>query len=488
MLFNSLEYLIFYPIITILYFILPYKARWILLLAGSYYFYMAWKPVYIVLMLATTTVAYITGLKMGNIKQKEKRKKYLYLSLIVNLGLLITFKYFNFFNDSAKLIANNLGVQYNIPNLNVLLPMGISFYTFQTLSYSIDVYRGSIKPEKHFGIFALYISFFPQLVAGPIERAQSLLPQFYNENKFDYDRITKGLKIMMGGFFKKVVVADRLGVAVNTIYNAPAKHNGIQFIIATIFFAFQIFYDFSGYSDIAIGSAKVMGFNLMKNFERPYFSKTITEFWRRWHISLSSWFKDYLYIPLGGNRVSKYRNYFNLFLTFLISGLWHGANWTFVIWGALHGVLLVIEKAISPLKKRFENFMGIDKRSLIYKAVRVFITFSIVTFSWIFFRANTLNDAIYIITHLFSDVGKLTNYQFMATSISSMGLTKFNLIIAILGIISIETVHLLERKRDICEWISNMPLLLRWSIYTVLSTATFWLAFSEMKQFIYFQF
>ncbi|NSW92376.1 MAG: MBOAT family protein [Firmicutes bacterium] len=488
MLFNSLEFLIFYPIITILYFILPQRARWILLLAGSYYFYMAWRPEYIILILISTSVAYFTGLKMGREEHKEKRKKYLYLSLFVNLGLLAVFKYFNFFNESLRTLFHQLNIQYNVPGLNLLLPMGISFYTFQTLSYSLDVYRGSIKPEKHFGIFALYVSFFPQLVAGPIERAERLLPQFYNKNKFDYDRVTAGLKIMAGGFFKKVVVADRLGVAVSAIYSNPTKHNSIQFIIATVFFAFQIFYDFSGYSDIAIGSAKVMGFGLMQNFKRPYFSKSIAEFWRRWHISLSSWFKDYLYIPLGGNRVSRIRNYFNLFITFLISGLWHGANWTFVVWGALHGIFLVIGKVLSSVKQKLVKFTRIEKVPFIHKCIRMVFTFSLVTFTWIFFRANTISDALYIIRHLFTDIGNITDTQYLINSISAMALTKFQFIVCIVGVIMVEAVHFLQRKRDVIEWISYRPVIIRWGIYSVLVTITFWLAFSETKQFIYFQF
>lgn len=488
MLFNSLEFLIFYPIITVLYFLLPQRVRWVLLLAGSYYFYMAWRPEYIILIIISTSVAYFTGLKMGQEEQQANRKKYLYLSLFVNLGLLIVFKYFNFFNDSLRTLFEKSNISYNVPSFNLLLPMGISFYTFQTLSYSIDVYRGTIKPEKHYGIFALYVSFFPQLVAGPIERADRLLPQFYKVNKFDYDRITAGLKIMAWGFFKKVVVADRLGIAVSTIYNNPAKHNSIQFIIATIFFAFQIFCDFSGYSDIAIGSAKVMGFDLMQNFKRPYFSKSIDEFWRRWHISLSSWFKDYLYIPLGGNRVNRGRYYFNLFITFLVSGLWHGANWTFVAWGALHGIYLIIGKALSPVRKRLIELTRINKVPFIHKCIQVVFTFSLVTFAWIFFRANSIEDAFYIIRHLFSDIRNITNVQYLVNSISSMALTKFQLIICIVGLITVEGVHLLQRKRNIIDWLSEKPVMARWAVYSVLVTVTFWLAFSENKQFIYFQF
>lgn len=488
MLFNSLEFLIFYPIITILYFILPFKARWVLLLAGSFYFYMAWRPEYIILMLISISTVYFTGLKMGTEENKTKRKRYLYLSLFINLGILIVFKYFNFLNSSLKMLFNGLSLPYNVPELNVLLPMGISFYTFQALSYSIDVYRGTIKPEKHFGIFALYISFFPQLVAGPIERADRLLPQFYEKKKFDYDRVTSGLKIMTWGFFKKVVVADRLGVAVSTIYNNPEKHNSIQFIIATIFFAFQIFYDFSGYSDIAIGSAKVMGFDLMKNFERPYFSKSIGEFWRRWHISLSSWLKDYVYIPLGGNRVSRARNYLNLFVTFLVSGLWHGANWTYVVWGVIHGVFVVAGRLMEPVKKKLVHITKIDKLPFVHKCIQVAFTFSMVTFAWIFFRANTISDALYIVSHLFTDIGKATDLKYVVNSISAMSLTKFQLIVCITGLITIEAVHVFQRKRDVLEWLSGKPAIVRWGIYSVLVTVTFWLAFSETKQFIYFQF
>lgn len=487
-LFNSLEFLIFYPIIVILYFIIPFKARWVLLLAGSFYFYMAWKPEYIILILITTFVAYLSGIKMGQIDDKNKRKIHLCICLIINLGILIVFKYFNSLNDSFRMLFNKLNISYNVPGFNLLLPMGISFYTFQTLSYSIDVYRGRMKPEKHFGMFALYVTFFPQLVAGPIERADRLLPQFYNEHKFDYGRITDGLKIMAWGFFKKVVVADRLGVAVNTIYNNPLQHNSIQFIIATIFFAFQIYCDFSGYSDIAIGSAKVMGFDLMENFKRPYFSKSIGEFWRRWHISLSTWFKDYLYIPLGGNRVGKIRHYFNLFVTFLVSGLWHGANWTFALWGALHGMYSVFGRILTPLRKKLVAVTRINRMPLLHKSLQVTFTFGMVSFAWIFFRANSINDAFYIVRHLFSDLGKATNFTYLINSISDMGLTKFQLLVATGGIVLIEVVHLFERKRNILGWLSSKPALVRWTAYSVLLIVTFWLAFSENNQFIYFQF
>jgi alginate O-acetyltransferase complex protein AlgI len=488
MLFNSLEFLLFYPIIAILYFVIPFRIRWLLLLIGSFYFYMAWKPGYIVLILITTLVAYFSGIKMAQTPNKKTKKIYLNLSLVTNLGLLALFKYFNFLNDSFKILFTHLNLPYEIPGFNLLLPMGISFYTFQTLSYSIDVYRGNIKPERHYGIFALYVTFFPQLVAGPIERAENLLPQFYKKNNFDYKRITKGLKIMAWGFFKKVVIADRLGVAVNTIYNNPAKYNSFQFILATVFFSFQIFCDFSGYSDIAIGSAKVMGFNLMENFKRPYFSKSISEFWRRWHISLSSWLKDYLYIPLGGNRVGKSRYYLNLLITFLLSGLWHGADWTFILWGLIHGIYNVCGQIFIPFKKKIAKITRIDKAPLIHKGLQVIFTFSMVSFAWIFFRANSTSDAFYIVSHLFKDLKNASNFRYLINSISNMALTKFQLLVALLGIIIVELVHLFERRENVFDRLSRRPLLLRWAIYSTLLISTFWLAFSENNQFIYFQF
>ena len=290
MIFNSMQYLIFFPIIVGLYFLIPHRFRWGILLAGSYYFYMAWKPVYILLIIASTLIDYVAGVMMGRTEEKSKRKKYLIISLISNLSLLFLFKYFNFFNDSAKTVLEYLNLPFYLPTFKLLLPMGISFYTFQTLSYSIDVYKGTIKPEKHLGIFALYVTFFPQLVAGPIERSENLLPQFREEHKLDYKLVTNGLKLMLWGLFKKVVIADRVSILVNTVYNDVNSYKGFPLIVATVLFAFQIYCDFSGYSDMAIGSAQVMGFRLMENFRRPYFSKSIPEFWKRWHISLSTWF------------------------------------------------------------------------------------------------------------------------------------------------------------------------------------------------------
>lgn len=341
MLFNSLQFLLFLPVVVALYFATPHRFRWALLLLASYYFYAAWRPEYLLLIIASTLVDYLCALRMGRLESRRRRKKYLVLSLGSNLGLLFGFKYLTFFNESTRAVFDQLNIFYGVPTFEILLPVGISFYTFQTLSYTIDVYRGARPPERHLGIFALYVSFFPQLVAGPIERSTRLLPQFFQHHGFDAGRVQSGLRLILWGFFKKIVIADRLAVYVNAVYANPSAYDGPSLLLATYFFAFQIYCDFSAYSDIAIGSARVMGFELMQNFRRPYFARSIQEFWQRWHISLSTWFRDYVYLPLGGNRVPTWRWYTNLLLVFLVSGLWHGANWTFVVWGALHGTYLV---------------------------------------------------------------------------------------------------------------------------------------------------
>lgn len=335
MLFNSLEFLIFFPLVCIIFFALRTKRfQNPFLLIASYYFYMNWKPVYAVLIFGSSLITYVCGLLIERQHdQRNRQKAALTISLILNFSILFIFKYFNFINESVFEILSFCGLRWNVPNLNILLPVGISFYTFQAVGYSIDVYRGTIKAEHNFFTYALFVSFFPQLVAGPIERASNLLPQFHKEHPFEYNRTVEGAKQMIWGFFMKLCVGDMLGQYVDAVYNHIPNHNGTSILIATIFFTFQIYCDFGGYSNIAIGTAKILGFNLMENFKRPYLSASMKEFWGRWHISLSSWFKDYVYIPLGGNRVSYPRHMLNVLITMLISGAWHGANYTFILWG-----------------------------------------------------------------------------------------------------------------------------------------------------------
>jgi len=403
MLFNSFEFLLFFPIVAILYYLTTPKYRWVFLLVASYYFYMNWQPIYAILIFTSTLVTYLCALKIDSTLVQSRKKAYLTASLIINLGILFLFKYYNFFNDSIFGLLNDWGIRMTLPNFDLLLPVGISFYTFQAVGYTIDVYRGDIKSEKHFGIYALFVSFFPQLVAGPIERAVNLLPQFKETKIFNYQQAVQGIKLMIWGYFMKIVVADRLAIYVNSVYGVPEYHSAITLIIATIFFAFQIYCDFAGYSNIAIGCAKIMGFDLMTNFRRPYFAQSCAEFWSRWHISLSTWFKDYVYIPLGGNRVGTSKNYRNILITFLVSGLWHGANWTYVIWGGLNGFYQVIFKilGISPKRKKEGG-----RFNLVYIG-NLLLTFILISFSWIFFRANSFSDAIIVIERMVTAPGGL---------------------------------------------------------------------------------
>ena len=487
MLFNSLQFVIFFPIVIILYFLIPYKKRWILLLIASYYFYMCWKVDYILLIIISTLIDYICSNKMSRIKEKVKRKKWLLISIFSNIGILFGFKYFNFFSENIQTLFNNYNVFYEMPLFNVLLPVGISFYTFQTLSYTIDVYNNKTPAQRHLGVFAVYVSFFPQLVAGPIERSNHLLPQFFREHDFSYIRVKAGLQKMLWGFFKKIVIADNLAILVDGVYNNVDNYSGLTLIVATIFFTFQIYCDFSGYSDIAIGTAKVMGFELRENFKRPYFSKSIREFWQRWHITLSTWFRDYVYIPLGGNRTIKWRWYYNVFITFLVSGLWHGANWTFVIWGALHGTYLIIALALTNPKKQFSSLIQKQSKSF-NKLLDVTITFILVAFAWIFFRANNLDDAIYIISNLFANYNEI-NLSELRIQFRGIGLFQEDLIKCFLLILALFLYSSYERSGNVWEKLQEKPKWIRWSIYYILVYGILFVApHSNVNNFIYFQF
>jgi D-alanyl-lipoteichoic acid acyltransferase DltB (MBOAT superfamily) len=479
MLFNSLEFIFFFPAVVALYFILPHRFRWILLLAASYYFYMCWNYKYVVLILITTLINYLAGIGISGTKRKALKVFYLTTGLVTSLGILFFFKYYNFFGGSINQLFKHFNLFYELPAYNVLLPVGISFFTFQTLSYTLDVYFGKQKVEYHFGIFALYVSFFPQLVAGPIERSTNLLPQFFRKHVISYERVRDGIIFMLWGFFKKVVIADRLSEYVNLVYNNPGQHEGLQFIMATFFFSVQIYCDFSGYSDIAIGTAKMMGFDLMINFRRPYFAQSIREFWQRWHISLSTWFRDYVYIPLGGNRVSKGRYYFNLFFTFLVSGLWHGANWTFVIWGALHGFYLVFAVWTSGIKERLNHFTGIGKAPLLHKGIQITATFILAYFAWIFFRANSLSDAFMILKSMTS-LNFSVNINLFQYPIDMM-----------ISIILIALLLVVEIFQEI-KWLDapafSMPKSLKWALVVALVLFITVLGVWDSTDFLYFQF
>ncbi|WP_342039373.1 MBOAT family O-acyltransferase [Pontibacter indicus] len=478
-----------------LFFLLPHRFRWLLLLVASYTFYMFWRVDYAIILVISTLIDYLCSLMMDRhpVEATSKRKPWLWVSLFTNLATLFTFKYYNFFNTAAKDLADVLGVSYAAPAFELLLPMGISFYTFQTMSYTIDVYYGRQKAEKHFGIFALFVTFFPQLVAGPIERAGNLIDQLKEKHEFNYERVTSGLKLMAWGLFKKVVIADRLAVMVNQVYNNPTDYEGIPLIIATVFFAFQIYCDFSGYSDIAIGSAQVMGFRLMENFRRPYFSKSIREFWSRWHISLSTWFRDYLYIPLGGNRVVKWRWYYNIFIVFLVSGFWHGANWTFIVWGALHGFYQIFGFLTAKQRDTAVELLGLGRNRIFYKFIQVGTTFSLVCLAWVFFRANNISDAWYITTHMFSGFGESAREIMFNVNGAWIKYLLFNqppntIALSLFFIIILLVIEYFHRKDLLNSGVNSLPTIARWGFYYFLLITIITLGVFKSNEFIYFQF
>lgn len=474
MLFNSMAFAIFLPIVFIIYWAIPHKFRWPILLVASYYFYMSWNPKYVTLILLTTVVSFFSAKYIAKSNNQKNRKIILCVTFIVCLGVLFFFKYFNFVSESIAAALKAISLPVNPFTLKVLLPVGISFYTFQTLSYVVDVYKGRVEPEKNFGVYATFISFFPQLVAGPIERTENLLPQIKSEKKFDYDMATYGLKLMAWGFFKKLAIADVMAKYVDTAYASLDTCTGFDLVAAVFFFTIQIYCDFSGYSDIAIGTAKLLGINLITNFKSPYFSKSVKEFWSRWHISLSTWFRDYVYIPLGGNRCSKVKRDRNLLITFLASGLWHGANWTFVFWGGIHGLAQILENRIG-LKECNSRILNFIKRMFVFAFCNI---------AWIFFRAETIGDAFYIIKTVILDLR--TPHLFR---ISSIGIATIDLAYIMFSVVILSIYDYLSLSRDVIAWISQKNVLVRWTVYIVLV----WLILLLMcpagtSEFVYFQF
>jgi len=416
MVFTSLEFLIFFPVVVAIYFLLPNRFRWIHLLAASYYFYMAWKPAYALLLLLSTLSFYFAALRVDRSTDPSQRKAILFVAVAFNLGLLFAFKYYNFFEAQSHVLARQYGWTLNLPQLDVLLPMGISFYTFQGISYLVDVYRRELSAERHLGLMMLYKAYFPLLVAGPIERGVHFIPQLRRvllsddsaKIRFEYDRVVSGLRLMLLGFFKKIVLADNFALIVQPIYAAPVEYSGISALVATLAFAFQIFFDFSGYTDIARGISRVLGFEMIENFNRPYFAASVPEFWRRWHISLSSWFRDYVYIPLGGSRVGRARWLANLWIVFLLCGLWHGANWTFLIWGALYGFYYLATYALTPPARWLVDHTFLSRVPRLSHAFAVILTFSLVCWAWVMFRAQNLSEAMAIwanIAHIPAEIG-----------------------------------------------------------------------------------
>lgn len=443
MTFNSWEFLIFYPVVLLLYFLLPKKCKWPMLLVASYFFYMCYQAELVFLIFGTTLISWVASNIIERSQRPGVRKAMLAITLVVCLGVLFFYKYFNFLAGSVTGLIAAMGGTPSPVALNLILPVGISFYTFQTLSYVIDVYRGQVKTERNFFFYALFVSFFPQLVAGPIERPDNLIPQLREPHKWDADNAIKGAKHMIVGFFKKVVVADGISIYVDAVYNNPENGSALGIIIATLLFAIQIYCDFSGYTDIAIGCARVMGIRLMQNFNHPYVATGIKEFWSRWHISLSSWFKDYLYIPLGGNRHGLARTLLNTVIVFLVSGLWHGAAWTYVIWGAIHGIYQVIGRLTWKKRNALWNRLGVGERSVGLTWARRIGTFLLVDFAWLFFRANTTSDAFYFVGRLFTGWDRSP-----AQVLADMGLTVNAIVLTILSVLTLIVIDRLLTYDD----------------------------------------
>ena len=481
--FNSLEFLVFFFVFFIVYwFVLNdnFRSRNVFVLIASYIFYGWWDWRFLILILFSTIVDFKIGLELRSASSSQRRKKLLFISLITNIGLLAVFKYFNFFVENAYWFFDNLGLNFNRYSLDIIIPVGISFYTFQTLSYTIDVYRSRIEPTADFINFATFVSFFPQLVAGPIERASHLLPQFERRRKFDYNKACDGLRQILWGFFKKIVIADNCAVFVNMIFESYDASSGSTLLLGAILFSFQIYGDFSGYSDIAIGTSRLLGFDLKQNFAFPYFSRNIAEFWRRWHISLSSWFKDYLYIPLGGSRGGMTSKVRNTFIVFVVSGFWHGANWTFIFWGFVNA-LCFLPLLLSNSNRGFLNVVAENSvLPSVTEFIRVLSTFLLVSIIWIFFRSTNISQALSIIHEIFSS--SLLSRPSYLTKKMLLNLTMICLLL-IVEWSGRRNRHALEINAKSFTLIRPV----RWSFYYILLFII--LLYPNGKQeFIYFQF
>jgi alginate O-acetyltransferase complex protein AlgI len=491
-LFNSVEFALFFPAVVFLYFAIPPRRRTLLLLGASCLFYMAFIPAYILILAVTIAIDYAAGMWLER-TSGGARRVLLVTSIVATCAVLFVFKYFRFFTDNFVSLAQLFGWQVHSPAIEIILPIGLSFHTFQSLSYVIEVYYRRQKAEHNFVAYATYVMFFPQLVAGPIERPQNLLHQFWETHEYDHVRVTSGLKRMAWGFFKKLVVADRLALYVNDVYAAPTRFNGLQLTVATLFFAYQIYCDFSGYSDIAIGAARVLGFRLTENFRTPYWSRSIADFWRRWHISLSTWLRDYIFLKLSfvlsrrlalvrwlgaGQDVWVYAG--ATMTTMLLGGLWHGANWTYVVWGGLQGLYLVAGTLTKPLRSRFYRVLRVRRDSRVRALIGIGTTFGMTCVAWTVFRARSTADAWYILTHLWRgwDPSAIATEQFLLRQMP----------VAILSIAFVEWVQWAHGRVSLTRQVGRLPVLFRWPAYAGFVLAVVLFGVYTGSQFIYFQF
>lgn len=488
MLFNSIDFLFFFPIVVGILFVIPRKLRCVWLLITSYYFYMSWNPKYALLIAFSTVITYLSGLILEKCSTDKRKKMAVAGSLISNLLILAVFKYANFVLNTISILCGTLGIQFTEKRLDLLLPVGISFYTFQALSYTLDVYRGRINAEKNIVRYALFVSFFPQLVAGPIERSENLLRQIQALQKikfWNYVKIREGLLLMFWGLFQKLVIADRASILVNEVYNNYTNYGLLEIVIATVLFAFQIYCDFGGYTNVARGAARVMGMELMQNFRQPYLASSIKEFWRRWHISLTSWFTDYLYIPLGGNRKGEFRKNLNILIVFAVSGLWHGASWNFIAWGVLHGGYQVCGNIWKTIKEKIGLLHITENKFFVGHMMKIAMTFCIVDIAWVFFAASDFGHAI--------DMFRQMTLSLRTTSITELGLTKGNwiaLAVALLILLLVDVLH--EMGKSVFALVSKQNICIRWILYLgliwgIIMFGIYGIGY-DASQFIYFQF
>ncbi len=477
MLFNSLQFLFFFPVVVLLYFLIPHKFRYIWLLFASYFFYFCQKPVYVIFLALSTLITWVTGNLLYQTDSVHKKNGITAIGILLNLSFLIYFKY-------AGFLLSLFGSE---KQLNLLLPIGISFYTFQSLTYIIDCYRKETMPERNFLKYALFVSFFPNLLSGPIERSKNLIKQFEEVHTFDAVRAKEGLTLMLWGYFLKMVIASRLAILTDLVYDNYTGYTGVPLIIGTLSYTFQIYCDFAGYSGIAIGAAKIMGFQIMRNFRQPYLSLGVADFWRRWHISLSSWFRDYLYIPLGGNRRSRLRKYGNIMVVFLASGIWHGANITFVLWGALNGLYQIIGDLLKPFRKRLYELTGICRQPSLLRFLQTLFTFLLISLTWVFFRAPSIVDASGILYQIFTTTQPI---NFIDGTVFTLGLGTANFLFVLAALLLLLIADFLcEHKNcDISGLLTRTPLLLRWGIYYLLIIMILLSCNLSTQEFLYLQF
>lgn len=501
MAFQSFQFLVFFPLVLAVYFGLPQRFRKIFLLAASYFFYMCFKPEYAVILAAATSIDYYLGRRIGASPAPSKtRFRWLVLGLVHNIGMLAALKYLDFFNESIAALLKPVNIIYDVKAIQWAVPVGISYYTFKKISYLIDVYRETLPPEKRIVDFALYVSFFPAVMSGPIDRAGKLIPQFGGNTGFDYQRVTAGLKLIAWGLFKKLVIADRLAMFVNRVYDHPTQFEGASLAAATLYFSIQIYCDFSGYTDIALGLGKLLGLELTENFDRPYFARSIGEFWKRWHISLSSWLMDYLFLPIAYSVSRKIKNpkllkvkaetwayITGIMITFLLCGLWHGARWTYVIWGTIHGVYLAVSFATKKMRRKLNKKLHFKRNAVVPDILRSLMTFGMVTFAWIFFRADSLGDAGYIVTHLFSGWSGTLSLSGLINAVH-FGLLKKELAVAAVSVFFLLLVHLLRKQDTFEQWLAKQALQVRWAFYLVLILWILTFGESGAGNFIYFKF